>query len=500
MRLTVSGPGGTATSVMTDLITVQPGPPVSLEVSPSNATFAIQESARFSAVARDQHGNIASSKISWITSTSGGSIDTSGVFTAGTIADTFTNAIRASLKTPGRELEATASVTIEPGQLSTVELKPRAVTLDIGDTQSFRFIAFDKFGNEMSDVFAAWTVPLNVGAIDVNGLLTPGTKAGSFLGAVRVDVIQGSARASATADVSVRPDPLASIDVQPSFIVVEKESNHQFEATGFDQYGNEIPGLAFLWEATGGEITQEGLFIARKFGSWEVRVAATFRASTGSGSATVAVPLVLAGLVSWWPGDGNANDLVGGNHGSLMNGATFAPGKVGQAFSFDGVDDYVDIGDIADFEITSASSMSITGWVKTSANALAMVVTKMDVFSPDFGWLVWVTIQGVLELQIANNDDHVRIETNAVNDDQWHHFAATHDGSTGNVNLYVDSVLRGSATESFGAIDDGGMPLRIGMGSQEGVAPFPGLIDEVRIYNRALTADEVKALYDAVSK
>ena len=43
-----------------------------------------------------------------------------------------------------------------------------------------------------------------------------------------------------------------------------------------------------------------------------------------------------AGLVSWWPGDGNANDIVGDNHGTLENGATFATGKVNQAFSFDG--------------------------------------------------------------------------------------------------------------------------------------------------------------------
>src|SRR5213593_2043987 len=43
-----------------------------------------------------------------------------------------------------------------------------------------------------------------------------------------------------------------------------------------------------------------------------------------------------SGLVSWWPGDGNANDIIGGNNGTLQNGATFAAGMVGQAFSFDG--------------------------------------------------------------------------------------------------------------------------------------------------------------------
>ena len=62
------------------------------------------------------------------------------------------------------------------------------------------------------------------------------------------------------------------------------------------------------------------------------------RAYVYYGEGCVAPP---AGLVSWWTGDGHANDIVGSNHGSLQNGATYGPGLVGQAFHFDGVDDYV---------------------------------------------------------------------------------------------------------------------------------------------------------------
>src|SRR5205085_12281386 len=50
-------------------------------------------------------------------------------------------------------------------------------------------------------------------------------------------------------------------------------------------------------------------------------------------------------MVSWWPGDGNANDIQGSNNGTLQNGATFAAGNVGQAFSFDGFDDYMQASD-----------------------------------------------------------------------------------------------------------------------------------------------------------
>ncbi|MGH7253236.1 MAG: hypothetical protein ACREIE_05490, partial [Nitrospiraceae bacterium] len=49
------------------------------------------------------------------------------------------------------------------------------------------------------------------------------------------------------------------------------------------------------------------------------------------------------GLVSWWPGNGNSNDIADSNNGTLQNGATFVTGKVSQAFTFDGQDDFVQV-------------------------------------------------------------------------------------------------------------------------------------------------------------
>ena len=209
----------------------------------------------------------------------------------------------------------------------------------------------------------------------------------------------------------------------------------------------------------------------------------------------IAVPS--ADLIAWWPGEGNSNDIVGGNHGTLQNGVTFAPGIIGQAFSFDG-DSYVDIGDIADFEITSTSSMSITGWLYNFAPvADQYIISKADIESPDFGWFIRLKNDSLI-FNIANNDVQARIDIPGVSDDLWYHFAATHDGSIGRMNLYVDGVLRGSETENFGPIDDGGMPLTIGISSQ-GSGAFSGLIDEVAIFNGALSASEIKGMYDAGS-
>lgn len=67
-----------------------------------------------------------------------------------------------------------------------------------------------------------------------------------------------------------------------------------------------------------------------------------------------------SGLVSWWTGDGTANDIVGSNHGILMNGATYGFGKVRHAFYFDGVDDRVAI---ADNDNLKFGSFTIEGWI-----------------------------------------------------------------------------------------------------------------------------------------
>ena len=190
VRLEVSGPGGSDTSVMADLITVEPGPPVGLEVTPSTATLAVQEVAQFTAVARDEFGNVVPGTLAWAIVSEGGSIADNGLFTAGTVAGPFADTVKASLRADSGELVDIASVTVHPGPLSAVAVAPAEVALDIGATQPFTFTALDEYGNRISYVLSSWSSPAEVGGIDANGVLTTGTKAGLFLGAILVDVVK----------------------------------------------------------------------------------------------------------------------------------------------------------------------------------------------------------------------------------------------------------------------------------------------------------------------
>lgn len=94
-----------------------------------------------------------------------------------------------------------------------------------------------------------------------------------------------------------------------------------------------------------------------------------------------------ANMIGWWPGDNNEDDISGsGNNGTLQNGATFASGKVGQAFSLDGVNDYILIpntGGIYDFDQTE--SFSWDAWFRTAgSNNLQTILSKEDGSRPTF--------------------------------------------------------------------------------------------------------------------
>src|SRR5689334_8814675 len=79
-----------------------------------------------------------------------------------------------------------------------------------------------------------------------------------------------------------------------------------------------------------------------------------------------------SGLVGWWAGEGNAADLQGTNNGAVQNGVAFASGKVGQAFSFDGVDDYVLVPDSPGLNFGTNAPMTVELWAYRTGTAPVM--------------------------------------------------------------------------------------------------------------------------------
>jgi hypothetical protein len=200
--------------------------------------------------------------------------------------------------------------------------------------------------------------------------------------------------------------------------------------------------------------------------------------------------------VGWWPGEGNANDVAGTNNGTLVNGAGFATGEVGQAFSLDGVSSFVSIPDSPSLDIF-VSSITIETWIKvnqlTANSNWKGIVTKGNTSWRLQGRAGTKTVAFSTPGVSPNGDLY---GSRNVNDGQWHHVAGVYDGT--NMFLYVDGTLDASQP-AMGSISQNSSPVCIGQTAQSSGYFFNGLIDEASIYNRGLTASEIQTIYAAGS-
>jgi len=200
-----------------------------------------------------------------------------------------------------------------------------------------------------------------------------------------------------------------------------------------------------------------------------------------------------SGLVSWWKGNGDANDSLGTYNGTLTNGATFAQGQQGTAFSFDGSDDYVQTA----YTFPFTSDFTIGVWMKPQRmGGLEFVVGTEDGFSGSGGgWLLyWNNPDNSGKIAFGagcgGNNWTYSSTANSYAVDQWHHVVGMFAGSVGRI--YVDGVLDVEFPKTCAII--AGTNLRMGMYPNTMARPYKGLLDDVRVFNRALSATEVDLL------
>ena len=197
------------------------------------------------------------------------------------------------------------------------------------------------------------------------------------------------------------------------------------------------------------------------------------------------------GLLSWWPADGDANDVQGGHHATLTNGATFAPGKLGQAFSFDGVDDWVRI---EDFGYPMATEFTIAAWILMDGSAPQSSSGWWTIYADD-SWGFWLYNYPPLEPSAEGfvinwwQGTNVLLGNSQIPPGEWHHITLTY--GAGAFSGYLDGHLDGTSSFASTRLPGDGGGLGIGRHQSE---PFKGLIDELRVYDGALSPAEVAAL------
>jgi hypothetical protein len=225
----------------------------------------------------------------------------------------------------------------------------------------------------------------------------------------------------------------------------------------------------------------------------------------GGGAAPYTQSLVTdPALMGYWPfdepGESTAIDFSGGNDGSLINGVIFdsSGGRINGAASFDGADDYIRIRntdgtgwDLADENLT------FSVWFKASSTQTDAYPRFIDRFTggPNTGYRLGLDSEGD-NIQFVYGDasggDQASVTTaGTYNDNAWHHVAVTMDGTV--ARLYMDGVY--DSQDAYSILADHTADITFG-GSYNSNS-FDGLLDDFRIYHRALSAAEITRIFDA---
>ena len=207
------------------------------------------------------------------------------------------------------------------------------------------------------------------------------------------------------------------------------------------------------------------------------------------------------GLVGYWSFTGNANDESGNGFNGSVSGATLTLDRFGilnRAYSFNGTSNSIAVPNIAG---TGNSARSIFVWVKTTSTSAKCIIgtggTSVNAgeFNLVMGFGPGTTIQpGKIGLMGGNfttgGNDFYPNNGTSVNDNQWHHVGVTYDGNS-NLKIYIDGVLVNSTTITYSTT---GQINFFGHYNHTG-NQWVGLLDDIGIWNRALTQQEITALY-----
>ena len=291
-----------------------------------------------------------------------------------------------------------------------------------------------------------------------------------------------------------------TITIQPASQTVVVGSNVTFTAAATG-----TPPLSYQWwfggtniaGATGTSLTLSNVQPAQA-GNYTLQVTNAYGAAISSNAVLTVNPASgcaspPSGLVSWWRGEGNAVDSVGSNSGTLVGGVSFGAGEVGMAFSFNG-SSYVSVPSSASLNFTNHTPMSVETWVFRTGSATTMHLLGMRSGCGSGGiqyQLSFDPSNGLVFIGDFSGPWASTHQTLAMN--QWQHLAVTYDGTM--FIFYINGNPVTTVAGYLGAAN--GQALEIG--DSGSCANFVGLIDEVSVYNRALAATEVQAIYNAGS-
>jgi len=404
---------------------------------------------------------------------------------------------------------ATVSLTVTPVNAPPTVATPAAASPSpvSGTTTGLSVVGTDDGGEaSLTYTWATTVAPAAVtfGANATNAAKTTVatfTKAGSYSFQV---TIRDAGNLMATSSVTVTvSQTLTSIVVAPPSASVTSGGTQPFTATAADQFGAALaPQPAVTWVVNGGgAISPSGLFTAGSTaGAFTVTAANGAVNGTASVTVTVIPPPPVNGLVAAYgfeeASGPTVTDLSGnGNTGTIVNATRTTAGKYGSGLTFNGTTAYVQVPDATSLDLAATGTVAV--WMfQTVAKGQAGLIHKgqLSSFADEAYSLQNSGTTRLPEIYVTSGTASKDVvATTALTLSAWHHVAATWDAI--GTKLYIDGVLNASASGALTVRNTTGA-LILGAQYANGF-PFQGTLDDVRIYNRALTQAEIQASMNA---
>jgi len=234
--------------------------------------------------------------------------------------------------------------------------------------------------------------------------------------------------------------------------------------------------------------------VKTSFGKVDLQVDSVRKFSVSAGGAGAHPP----GLVALWSGEGDGGDSVGVNN-AVLTDISFAEGKVGQAFSFNGVSSSIRIPASPSLDVGAGDGFTIMAWIKP---------TDVDGFHPLFSWMDGISLNssinfnstqsGALMVCVTDGEGNRFLVSNqgVLAGGVFQHIALTYDKASGVGTWYLNGVivaqrhLSGQVNSTKGDLVISHRDTNQGNWSSN--RSYAGLMDELAIYNRALSAAEIQ--------
>jgi hypothetical protein len=307
--------------------------------------------------------------------------------------------------------------------------------------------------------------------------------------------------ASNAAGVATSTNAILSI-VPSAPVITQQPADQTVVVDGTAQFAVAAVGtkpIAYQWSLNGTNIDNATNAVLTlpyvqfsQAGVYAVMLTNIYGVTNSSNAVLTVTPCAPApvGIVSWWAGEDNALDQVGGNNGTLVGDATYGSGEVGGGFALDGSGDGVQVS--SNSTNLWLQNFTIETWIKRASAAVASYGSGGNgvIFGyGSGGYLFYMNSSG--NLTFSKLGDASYVTGPAVTDTNWHHVAITKNGST--ITFYLDGVGYAAPAYNVTFTFAGGPGL--GYRPDNGDNSFYGSIDELSIYSRALPALEVQDIY-----